>query len=351
MARRSLDLTTAVAFLIPLALGCSGVGSTGAGDSSTTGAGGIRNTGSGSAGTAGPTSIPGGTGTAGAGIGSVTGSAGGPGTAGAGIGSVTGSAGGGAGVGGAPPSNTGRPIRPRGDQSLRHHRPRSVVDVRRRRRHRQLRHLPARREPRACCRSPPACGWRSTSTTSTTTTRRPPRPTPHPFRSRWPPRPTCSTASTTLLRVGIQAHEPAALREAPGQRGVPGRRLGQHGRAPDKLPLVQAGAARDRSTSSSPTDTISIVTYRRRHRRAAGADAGRDKAPRSPPIIDSLAAGGSTAGARRPDARLRPGAAPASSRAASTTSCCAPTATSTSGRPAPRSCWRSSSEKRRPASR
>jgi len=277
MARRSLDLTTAVAFLIPLALGCSGVGSTGAGDSSTTGAGGIRNTGSGSAGTAGPTSIPGGTGTAGSGIGSVTGSAGG----------------GGAGVGGAPPSNTGDQYVPVGTNPfiVTAHDPLSTfaadVDT--------ASYDIFRRDVNLGLLPQPASVRLEEHVNNFDYAY--PAPTasdPHPFRISLAAAGDMFHRETTLLRVGIAAREPVPFEKRPANVvflvDVSGSMA-----AADKLPLVKRVLARTLDVLS-PEDKISIVTYSATAVLRLAPTAASDKA-RILPIIESLVASGSTAGA------------------------------------------------------
>ena len=128
----------------------------------------------------------------------------------------------------------------------------------------------------------------------------------HPFRISLAAAGDMFHRETTLLRVGIAAREPVPFEKRPANVvflvDVSGSMA-----AADKLPLVKRVLARTLDVLS-PEDTISIVTYSATAVVRLAPTAARDKA-RILPIIDSLVASGSTAGAAALDARLRPGAA------------------------------------------
>ena len=277
MARRSLDLMAAVAVLVPLAVGCGGAGFSGASDSRgrPTGSGGSGSNTSGSAGTGGPTSIPGGTGTAGSGIGSVTGAAGGAAT----------------GLGGA--SNTGDRYVPVGTNPfiMTAHDPLSTfaadVDTASYdifRRDVNLGLLP----------QPASVRLEEHVNNFDYAYPAPAASDPHPFRIVLAAAGDMFHRETTLLRVGIAARDPVPFEKRPANVvflvDVSGSMA-----AADKLPLVKRVLARTLDVLS-PEDTISIVTYSATAVVRLAPTGARDKA-RILPIIDSLVASGSTAGA------------------------------------------------------
>jgi Ca-activated chloride channel family protein len=284
MARRSIDLIAAVALLVPLGVACAGAGSSGSsGSKPATGTAGSGSSASGSAGALGaagtgvPTSIPGVLGTAGTGSGIPTG---------------TGTAGGAAtGVGGA--SNTGDQYVPVGTNPfiMTAHDPLSTfaadVDTASYDIFRRDVNLGLLPQPASVRLEEHVNNFDYAYPTPTTSDA-------HPFKISLAAAGDMFHRETTLLRVGIAAREPVPFEKRPANVvflvDVSGSMA-----AADKLPLVKRVLARTLDVLA-PEDTISIVTYSATAVLRLAPTAARDKA-RILPIIDSLVASGSTAGA------------------------------------------------------
>jgi len=116
----------------------------------------------------------------------------------------------------------------------------------------------------------------------------------HPFRISLAAAGDMFHRETTLLRVGIAARDPVPFEKRPANVVFLVDVSGSMSAA-DKLPLVKRVLARTLDVVS-PEDTISIVTYSATAVVRLAPTAARDKA-RILPIIDSLVASGSTAGA------------------------------------------------------
>ena len=117
----------------------------------------------------------------------------------------------------------------------------------------------ARRSTAMSCRSRRRCGPRRWSTISPTTTRRRDAPT-QPFSTNVSVFPSPWSPGRKLVRIGIKGYDDPARDAAARQPRLPDRHVGLDERA-EQAAAGQAVADACCSTSSTPDDTVAIVTY------------------------------------------------------------------------------------------